>query len=93
VRYCLKRVAYPREEGVEADRELILEDARSIHEGLWRMAQLAEDAVESLDARIEDENLDGRTEVVEVREALERLQSLSLVVSEALDAYQDRHAR
>jgi hypothetical protein len=25
-------------EGVEADRELILEDARSIREGMWRMA-------------------------------------------------------
>jgi hypothetical protein len=38
-------------EGVEADRELILEDARSISEGLWRMAQLLQDAAESLDAR------------------------------------------
>jgi hypothetical protein len=40
------------EEGVEADRELILEDARSIRERLWRMARLAQDAAESLDARI-----------------------------------------
>jgi hypothetical protein len=30
---------------------------------------------------------------VEVREALERLQALSLEVSEELDAYQKRHAR
>ena len=29
---------------------------------------------------------------MEVREALERLQALSLEVSEELDAYQDRHA-
>jgi hypothetical protein len=33
---------------VESERELILEDARSIREGLWRMAQLAQDAAESL---------------------------------------------
>jgi hypothetical protein len=46
-----------------------------------------------LDARIEDEDLDGRTEAVEVREALERLQVLSLEVSEELDAYQQRYAR
>jgi len=31
-------------------------------------------------------------EAMEVREALERLQALSLEVSEELDAYQDRHA-
>ncbi len=77
---------------MEADRELMLEDARSILEGLWRMAQLAQDAAEALDSRIEDENLDGRAEAVEVREALERVQTLSLEVSEELDAYQDRHA-
>ena len=29
-----RRVANPREEGLEADRELMLEDARSICEGL-----------------------------------------------------------
>jgi hypothetical protein len=79
--------------GVEADRELRLEDARSIREGLWRMAELAQDAAEALDARIEEENLNGRTEAVEVRVALERMQTLSLEVSEELDAYQDRHAR
>jgi hypothetical protein len=82
-----------REEGVESDRELMLEDARSISEGLWRMARLAQDAAESLDARIEDEDLDGKTEVVEVREVLERLQAVSLEVSEELDAYQERHDR
>jgi len=32
-------------------------------------------------------------EVVEAREALERVQTLSLEISEELDAYQDRHAR
>jgi hypothetical protein len=91
VRYCLRRVAYPREEGVEADRELIQEDARSIREGLWRMARLAQDAAESLDVRIEGEDLNGIAEAVEVREALERLQALSLEVSEEIDAYQQRH--
>ena len=58
-----------------------------------RIAQLAQDAAESLDVRIEDEDLDGQAEVVEVREALERLQALSLEVSEELDAYQQRYAR
>jgi hypothetical protein len=57
---------------VEADRELMLEDARSICEGLWRIARLAQDAAELLDSRIEEEALDGQAEVVEVREALER---------------------
>jgi hypothetical protein len=37
--------------------------------------------------------LDGQAEAVEVREALERLQTLSLEVSEQLDAYQQRHTR
>ena len=46
----------------------------------------------ALDARLEDEDLDGQVEAVEVREALERVQSLSLEVSEEVDAYQDRHA-
>jgi hypothetical protein len=44
---------------VEANRELRLEDVRSISEGLWHMAQLAQDAAETLDARIEDGPLDG----------------------------------
>jgi hypothetical protein len=78
---------------VEGDRELILEDARSISQGLWRMARLAQEAAESLDGRIEDEDLDGMAEAIEVREALERLQALSIEVSEELDAYQQRHAR
>jgi hypothetical protein len=78
---------------VEADRELIPEEARTIQEGLRRMARLAQDAAESLDARIEDEGLDGRAEAAEVREALERVQAISFEVSEELDAYQDKHAR
>src|SRR5215216_2617175 len=93
VRKWSQCVACPREEGVGSERELILEDARSIREGLWRMAQLAQDAAEALAERIEDEILDGRAEAVEVRETLERLHALSLEVSEELDAYQDRHAR
>jgi hypothetical protein len=88
-----RHTAYPREEGAESKSELMLEDARSIREGLWRMAQLAQDAAESLDARIEDEDLDGRTEAVELREALENLQALSVEVGEELDAYQNRYAR
>jgi hypothetical protein len=39
---------------VEADRELILGDAGSISEGLWRISRLAQDAAELLDARIEE---------------------------------------
>ena len=78
---------------MEADHELILEDARSIRDAMWRMAQLAQDAAEVLDVRIEDENLDGLTEAVEVREALERLQALSFEVCEELDSYQRRQAR
>jgi hypothetical protein len=77
---------------VDADRELMLEDARSISQGLWRIAHLAQDAAESLDERIE-EDLTGRAEAMEVREALERLQALSVEVSEELDACQTRHAR
>ena len=30
---------------------------------------------------------------MEVREAIERLQALTIEVSEEIDAYQDRHAR
>ena len=92
VRKWSRCVASPRDEGVEPDRELILEDARSIREGMWRMAHLVQDAAELLDSRIEDEDLDGQAEVVEVRGALERLQALSLDVSEEFDAYQSRYA-
>jgi hypothetical protein len=78
---------------VEAERELILEDASSIREGLRRRARYAQDAAEALDSRIEDEDLDGLAEAVEVRAALERVQALSLEGSEQLDAYQRRHPR
>jgi hypothetical protein len=43
---------------VEPERELIIEDAGSMWEGLRRIAQLAEDAAESLDGRIGEEDLD-----------------------------------
>jgi hypothetical protein len=56
------------------------------------MARLAQDAAETLNSRIEGEELDGQAEAVGVREALERLQTVSLEVSEELDAYQNRHA-
>jgi hypothetical protein len=78
---------------MEADRELMLEDARSLGDALWRMARYAQEATEALGSRIEDEDLDGLAEAVEVREALERLQALSLEVSDELDAYQQRYAR
>lgn len=63
---------------MEDEREFILEDARSISEGLWHMARYAQDTAVSLDARIDGEELDSQAEAVEVREALERLQALSL---------------
>ena len=52
---------------MDSDRELMLEDARSTSQGLWRMARLAQDAAESLDGRIEEEDLNGIEEAVEVR--------------------------
>ena len=55
---------------MEPNPELRLEDTRSLREGLWRMAQFAQDAAETLDERIEDGDLDGLAEAVEVREAL-----------------------
>ncbi len=45
-----------------------------------------------MDSRIEDEDLDGLVEAVEVRKTLERMQSLSLELSEEVDVYQARHA-
>ena len=41
--------------GVDSDRELMPEGARSISQGLWRMVRLSQDAAESLDGRIEEE--------------------------------------
>jgi hypothetical protein len=77
---------------VEPDRDLILEDARSIREGLWRMARLAQNAAEAMDSRSEDEELNGQAEAVEGHESVGRRQAVSPAVSEELDAYQERHA-
>jgi hypothetical protein len=71
--------------GVGSDRELMLEDARSISQGLWQLVRLAQDAAKYLDGVIE--------EAVEVRATLARLQALSVQISEELDAYQQLHAR
>jgi hypothetical protein len=78
--------------GVHSDRELMLEDARSISQGLWRMVRLAQEAAESLDGGIE-EDLNGIEDAVAVRAALARLQALSVEISKELDAYQQLHAR
>jgi hypothetical protein len=77
---------------MEADRELILEDARSISEKLWLMARYAQDAAESLEATIATETLDGQTEAEELREMIERVQTLGLEISEEIDAYQNKHS-
>jgi hypothetical protein len=82
-----------KEDGVEFDPELILENATSLREAMRRMVRYTSEATKGLDRRIEDGTLDGRAEAEELREALERVQALSLEVSEELDAYQDRHAR
>jgi hypothetical protein len=81
-----------KEESVEPEPELILEDATLIRDAMRCLVRYASDATEALEARIEVEDLAGRMEAEELREALERLQNLSLEVSEELDAYQDRHA-
>jgi hypothetical protein len=77
---------------MEADRELILEDARSISEKLWLMARYAQDAAESLEATIATETLDGQTEAEELQGTLERVQTLGLEISEEIDAYQNKHS-
>ena len=79
---------------MESNRERILEDASSLRETMRRIVRYISDATERLDHRIEDGTLDGRMEAEELREALERLQALSLEISEELDAYhnQYRHA-
>jgi hypothetical protein len=69
-----------------------LEDATNIRDAMRRISQEAEAAVDLLDSRIEDERLDGSTEVGEVRTILELIQNLSLEVSEELDAYQERYS-
>jgi hypothetical protein len=69
-----------------------LEDITSIRDAMRQISQEAAVAVDLLDAKIEDELLDGRTEAQDVRAILELIQSLTLEVSEELDAYQERHA-
>jgi hypothetical protein len=69
-----------------------LEDMGSIRDAMRQISQEAQVAVDLLDAKIEDERLDGRTEAEEVRTILELIHNLSLEVSEDLDAYQKRHS-
>jgi hypothetical protein len=69
-----------------------LEDIASIRDAMRQISQEAAVAVDLLDAKIEDERLDGRTEAQDLRAILELIQSLTLEVSEELDAYQERHA-
>ncbi len=59
---------------------------------MLQISQEAALAVDLLDAKIEDERLDGRTEAEEVRTILELIQNLSLEVSEELDTYQERYS-
>jgi hypothetical protein len=69
-----------------------LEDISSIRDAMRQISQEAAVAVDLLDAKIEDERLDGRTEAEEVRLILELIQNLSLEVSEELYAYQERYS-
>jgi len=55
---------------VESEPELLLEDASHLRGAMRHMVRYASDATDALDGRIEDEDLDGKTEAVEVREAL-----------------------
>jgi hypothetical protein len=70
-----------------------LEDLSSIRDAMRQINQEAAVAVDLLESRIEGEGLNGRTEAAEVRTILELIHSLSLEVSEELDAYQQRYAR
>jgi hypothetical protein len=69
-----------------------LEDISSIRDAMRQISQEAQAVVELLDMRIEEEHLDGTTEAEDVRSVLEVIQSLTLDVSEEIDAYQERHA-
>ena len=69
-----------------------LEDINSIRDAMRQISQEASVAVDLVDAKIEDERLDGRTEAEYVRTILELIQTLSLEASEKLDAYQERHS-
>ena len=69
-----------------------LEDISHIRDGMMRMGQTALLAVKVLDAKIDNEDLDGRSEATETRTILEQIQTLSLELSEELDAYQERYS-
>lgn len=69
-----------------------LEDISGIRDAMRQISQEAAVAVDLLDAKVEDGLLDGKTEAGDVRAILELIQSLTLEVSEELDAYQQRHA-
>ncbi len=69
-----------------------LEDISSIRDAMRQISQEAGAVAELLDVRIEDEHLDGRTNAEDIRSVLELIQSLTLEVSEEIDAYQKRHA-
>ena len=69
-----------------------LEDISSIRDAMRQISQEASAAADLVDAKIVDERLDGRTEAEEVRTILELIHSLSLDVSEHLDAYQERYS-
>ena len=69
-----------------------LEDISSIRDGIIRMSQAALLSVELLDAKIEDEDLDGRSEATQTRKVLEQVQNSSLEISEELDAYQELYS-
>ncbi len=69
-----------------------LEDISSIRDAMRQISQEASVAVDLLDAKIEDERLDGRTEAEAVRSILELIRSLTLEVSEDLDDYQERYS-
>jgi hypothetical protein len=68
------------------------DDITSIRDAMRHISQEAAVTVDLLDAKIEDERLDGRTEAQDVRAILELIQSLTLEVSEEFDAYQERYA-
>jgi hypothetical protein len=70
-----------------------LEDLSRIRDAMRQISQEAQAVVDLLDLRIEDEHLDGWTEAEDVRSILELIQSLTLEVSEELDAYKHRYNR
>ncbi len=68
------------------------EDISSIRDAMIRMSQTALLAVELLDAKIENEDLNGSGEATQTRTILEQVRNLSLEISEELDAYQEQHS-